>query len=104
MTNSRYNSITCTSRHRFFVRGIERRHLGLIGDGKCRKSNAERELALQPMTGDAGIGSDGRPWKLHLSQKEAVKLLSGGGHNAFSRYEHADERCDRHARTGDVAS
>ncbi|MGE8177775.1 type II toxin-antitoxin system MqsA family antitoxin [Pseudomonas fluorescens] len=25
--------------------------------------------------------------KLHLSQKEAVQLLSGGGHNAFSRYE-----------------
>jgi len=24
---------------------------------------------------------------LHLTQKEAVSLLSGGGHNAFSRYE-----------------
>lgn len=24
---------------------------------------------------------------LHLTQKEAVTLLSGGGHNAFSRYE-----------------
>lgn len=28
--------------------------------------------------------------KLHLSQKEAVKLLSGGGHNAFSRYERGE--------------
>ncbi|MGE8414630.1 MAG: type II toxin-antitoxin system MqsA family antitoxin [Pseudomonas sp.] len=28
--------------------------------------------------------------KLHLSQQEAVKLLSGGGHNAFSRYERAE--------------
>jgi HTH-type transcriptional regulator/antitoxin MqsA len=28
--------------------------------------------------------------KLKLSQKEAVKLLSGGGHNAFSRYERAE--------------
>ena len=28
--------------------------------------------------------------KLHLSQKEAVQLLSGGGHNAFSRYERGD--------------
>ncbi|MEN2393517.1 type II toxin-antitoxin system MqsA family antitoxin [Pseudomonas halotolerans] len=28
--------------------------------------------------------------KLHLSQKEAVLLLSGGGHNAFSRYERGE--------------
>lgn len=28
--------------------------------------------------------------KLKLSQKEAVKMLSGGGHNAFSRYERAE--------------
>lgn len=28
--------------------------------------------------------------QLHLSQKEAVKLLSGGGHNAFSRYERGE--------------
>ncbi|MCJ8206331.1 type II TA system antitoxin MqsA family protein [Pseudomonas sp. RGM2987] len=28
--------------------------------------------------------------KLHLSQKEAVALLSGGGHNAFSRYERGE--------------
>ncbi|NUU37175.1 type II toxin-antitoxin system MqsA family antitoxin [Pseudomonas sp. C2B4] len=28
--------------------------------------------------------------KLHLTQKEAVKLLSGGGHNAFSRYERGE--------------
>ncbi|MGY4662170.1 HTH-type transcriptional regulator/antitoxin MqsA [Pseudomonas chlororaphis] len=28
--------------------------------------------------------------KLHLSQKDAVKLLSGGGHNAFSRYERGE--------------
>ncbi|WP_426216783.1 type II toxin-antitoxin system MqsA family antitoxin [Pseudomonas sp. DWRC2-2] len=28
--------------------------------------------------------------KLHLTQKEAVELLSGGGHNAFSRYERGE--------------
>lgn len=28
--------------------------------------------------------------KLHLSQKETVQLLSGGGHNAFSRYERGE--------------
>jgi len=28
--------------------------------------------------------------KLHLTQKEAVHLLSGGGHNAFSRYERGE--------------
>lgn len=28
--------------------------------------------------------------KLHLTQKEAVALLSGGGHNAFSRYERGE--------------
>ncbi len=28
--------------------------------------------------------------KLHLTQKEAVQLLSGGGHNAFSRYERGE--------------
>lgn len=28
--------------------------------------------------------------KLHLTQKDAVSLLSGGGHNAFSRYERGE--------------
>ncbi|KGU85272.1 YgiT-type zinc finger protein [Pseudomonas mediterranea] len=28
--------------------------------------------------------------KLHLSQKDAVSLLSGGGHNAMSRYERGE--------------
>jgi len=28
--------------------------------------------------------------KLHLTQKEAVELLSGGGHNACSRYERGE--------------
>ncbi|KMM85921.1 HTH-type transcriptional regulator / antitoxin MqsA [Pseudomonas taetrolens] len=28
--------------------------------------------------------------KLHFTQKSAVQLLSGGGHNAFSRYERAE--------------
>lgn len=28
--------------------------------------------------------------KLHLTQKEAVEMLSGGGHNAFSRYERGE--------------
>jgi HTH-type transcriptional regulator/antitoxin MqsA len=28
--------------------------------------------------------------KLHLTQRCAVEMLSGGGHNAFSRYERAE--------------
>ncbi|MFL1564372.1 type II toxin-antitoxin system MqsA family antitoxin [Pseudomonas sp. O64] len=28
--------------------------------------------------------------KLHLTQKQTVELLSGGGHNAFSRYERGE--------------
>ncbi|NWD68382.1 type II toxin-antitoxin system MqsA family antitoxin [Pseudomonas gingeri] len=28
--------------------------------------------------------------KLHFTQRKAVELLSGGGHNAFSRYERAE--------------
>jgi len=28
--------------------------------------------------------------KLHLTQKDTVQLLSGGGHNAFSRYERGE--------------
>ncbi|MFW0758776.1 type II TA system antitoxin MqsA family protein [Pseudomonas sp. H11T01] len=28
--------------------------------------------------------------KLHLSQKETIQLLSGGGHNALSRYERGE--------------
>ncbi len=28
--------------------------------------------------------------KLHLAQKDAVKILTGRGHNAFSRYERAE--------------
>lgn len=28
--------------------------------------------------------------KLHLTQRSAVRLLSGGGHNAFSRYERGE--------------
>lgn len=28
--------------------------------------------------------------KLHFTQRTAVQLLSGGGHNAFSRYERAE--------------
>lgn len=28
--------------------------------------------------------------KLHLTQKNAVRLISGGGHNAFSRYERGE--------------
>ncbi|WP_248803694.1 type II toxin-antitoxin system MqsA family antitoxin [Pseudomonas sp. MWU13-2100] len=28
--------------------------------------------------------------KLHFTQRTAVELLSGGGHNAFSRYERAE--------------
>ena len=84
------------------VKGMERRIDDLSGwecqacgavilDPGCseRYSDAGDELVL---AGRQMIGSEMKRIrrKLHLSQKEAVLLLSGGGHNAFSRYERGE--------------
>jgi len=81
------------------VKGLERRvddlcgwECGACGDGMYDPDSSQRHakagdelvLAARKM-----IGQEMRRIrrKLHLTQKEAVQLLSGGGHNAFSRYE-----------------
>lgn len=84
------------------VKGMERRLDDLSGwecqacgevifdpDSALRYSNASDELVI---AGRQMIGNEMKRIrrKLHLSQKEAVLLLSGGGHNAFSRYERGD--------------
>lgn len=84
------------------VKGLERRVDDLSGrecqmcgevelDSSCsdRYDHAGNELvnAARRMIGEE-IKRVRR--KLHLSQKEAVLLLSGGGHNAFSRYERGE--------------
>jgi HTH-type transcriptional regulator/antitoxin MqsA len=84
------------------VKGMERRVDDLSGwecqkceDGMYDPDSSERHgkagdelvIAAKQM-----IGSEMKRIrrKLHLSQKEAVLLLSGGGHNAFSRYERGE--------------
>ncbi|MGG5240043.1 type II toxin-antitoxin system MqsA family antitoxin [Pseudomonas lurida] len=86
------------------VKGMERRVDNLSGwechvcadgfwdpdtDSADRYAEAGDELVLaaRKMIG-AEIKRTRR--KLHLTQKEAVELLSGGGHNAFSRYERGE--------------
>ncbi|MHC8342297.1 type II toxin-antitoxin system MqsA family antitoxin [Pseudomonas sp. RT6P73] len=84
------------------VNGMERRVDDLSGwecqmcgevelDDSCseRHSDAGDELviAARQMIGDE-MKRIRR--KLHLTQKETVQLLSGGGHNAFSRYERGE--------------
>ncbi|MBC3233156.1 MULTISPECIES: type II toxin-antitoxin system MqsA family antitoxin [Pseudomonas] len=85
------------------IKGMERRVDELSGweckvcadgfwdpdDSTDRYDAAKNELALaaRQMIG-AEIKRTRR--KLHLTQKEAVELLSGGGHNAFSRYERGE--------------
>lgn len=86
------------------VKGMERRVENLSGwechvcadgfwdpdtDSADRYAEAGDELVLaaRKMIG-AEIKRTRR--KLHLTQKEAVELLSGGGHNAFSRYERGE--------------
>lgn len=84
------------------IKGLERRIDDLSGweckvceDGmydpdSCeRHANAGDDLlhAARRMMG-AELKSIRR--KLHLTQKETVALLSGGGHNAFSRYERGE--------------
>ncbi|KTC48377.1 transcriptional regulator [Pseudomonas fluorescens ABAC62] len=58
-------------------------------DSSERHANAGEELldAARRMMG-AELKRIRR--KLHLTQKETVALFSGGGHNAFSRYERGD--------------
>lgn len=84
------------------VKGMERRIDDLSG-WECRKCG---EVELDEMSGqrysDACdelviasrkmVGNEMRRIrrKLHLTQKETVQLLSGGGHNAFSRYERGE--------------
>ncbi|RON52767.1 transcriptional regulator [Pseudomonas frederiksbergensis] len=84
------------------VKGMERRIDDLSGwecqacaevilDPDCaeRYSDVSDELVL---AGRLMIGNEMKRIrrKLHLSQKDAVLLLSGGGHNAFSRYERGE--------------
>ncbi len=86
------------------IKGMERRvdnlsgwECTVCGDGFWDPDNdsterydaakAELTLAARKMIG-AEIKSTRR--KLHLTQKEAVDLLSGAGHNAFSRYERGE--------------
>jgi len=81
------------------VKGMERRIDDLSG-WECQKcGEVEFDAECSQRFSDAGdelvragrqmIGNEMRRTrrKLHLSQKDAVQLLSGGGHNAFSRYE-----------------
>ena len=84
------------------VKGMERRIDNLSG-WECQKCG---EVELDEMCGqrysDACdelviasrkmVGNEMRRIrrKLHLTQKETVQLLSGGGHNAFSRYERGE--------------
>ena len=86
------------------VKGMERRvdnlsgwECHVCGDGfwdpdtdsaaRFGEAGAELVVAARQMIG-AEIKRIRR--KLHLTQKEAVELLSGGGHNAFSRYERGE--------------
>ncbi|MBE8592132.1 type II toxin-antitoxin system MqsA family antitoxin [Pseudomonas sp. MAFF 301449] len=86
------------------IKGMERRVDNLSGwecevcgdgfwdpdnDSADRYGEAKDELTLaaRKMIG-AEIKRTRR--KLHLTQKEAVDLLSGAGHNAFSRYERGE--------------
>lgn len=84
------------------VEGMERRVDDLSGwecqkcgevelDDECglRYSHACDELVI---AGRKMIGNEMKKIrrKLHLTQKDAVLLLSGGGHNAFSRYERGE--------------
>ena len=84
------------------VKGMERRLDNLCG-WECQKcgdaifdsDSAERysiagdELII---AGRQMIGAEMKRIrrKLNLTQKQAVELLSGGGHNAFSRYERGE--------------
>ncbi|AZF09241.1 hypothetical protein C4J93_1027 [Pseudomonas sp. R2-37-08W] len=84
------------------VNGMERRVDNLsgwecqqCGDGMHDPDSAERHGAAGDELVHAArqmIGTEMKRIrrKLHLTQKETVELLSGGGHNAFSRYERGE--------------
>lgn len=85
-----------------YVKGLERRVDDLSG-WECRMcGEVELDPGCSDRYTDAGdelviaarkiIGEEMKRIrrKLQLSQKEAVALLSGGGHNAFSRYERGE--------------
>jgi|SRR5476651_1339437 len=84
------------------VKGMERRVDNLSG-WECQKcGEIEWDPESSERHGQAGdelviaarqmIGAEMKRIrrKLHLTQKETVQLLSGGGHNAFSRYERGE--------------
>ena len=84
------------------VNGMERRvddlsgwECQLCGDGMHDPDSSDRYSAASDelvRTARTMIGNEMKRIrrKLHLTQKEAVQLLSGGGHNAFSRYERGE--------------
>ncbi|WP_277760682.1 type II toxin-antitoxin system MqsA family antitoxin [Pseudomonas sp. A34-9] len=86
------------------VKGMERRVDDLSGweCQKCGEVEWDADTDSAERWGQAGdalviaarqmIGSEMKRIrrKLHLTQKETVQLLSGGGHNAFSRYERGE--------------
>ncbi|WP_192563615.1 type II toxin-antitoxin system MqsA family antitoxin [Pseudomonas gozinkensis] len=86
------------------VKGMERRVDNLSGweCQKCGEVEWDFDTDSAERFGEAGdelvfaarqmIGDEMRRIrrKLHLTQKETVQLLSGGGHNAFSRYERGE--------------
>ena len=86
------------------VKGMERRVDDLSGweCQKCGEVEWDANTDSAERYGEAGdalviaarrmIGAEMKRIrrKLHLTQKETVQLLSGGGHNAFSRYERGE--------------
>eukprot|EP01133_Synstelium_polycarpum_P000577 gene577-680_t len=84
------------------IKGMERRIDDLSGwecqvceDGMYDPDSCERHAnagddLLHAARGIMGAELKRIRRKLHLTQKETVGLLSGGGHNAFSRYERGE--------------
>ncbi|MGY2289404.1 type II toxin-antitoxin system MqsA family antitoxin [Pseudomonas sp. SDO528_S397] len=84
------------------IKGMERRVDDLCGwecpvceDGLYDADSADRHARASDDLLHAArriVGSELKRIrrKLHLTQKETVALLSGGGHNAFSRYERGE--------------
>jgi HTH-type transcriptional regulator/antitoxin MqsA len=84
------------------IKGMERRIDDLSGwecqvceDGMYDPDSCDRHAKASDDLLHAARGMMGAELKrirrmLHLTQKETVQLLSGGGHNAFSRYERGE--------------
>lgn len=86
------------------VKGIERRvdnlsgwECKVCGDGfwdpnndSTERYDAAKDELIHAARQMIGAEMKRTRRKLHLTQKEAVELLSGGGHNAFSRYERGE--------------